>query len=114
MSKFKEVKPKGNIMKGAVACPNCESKNTSASNEIGMKIGVGLLICFLSMCISTVIPFIGLIAFPLFGIGTVLFFIAFLIVAFGGKYTLSCHECGKKYKIGKIEYTMMAKNKIRD
>ena len=108
---FKEVKAKekNNFMKGKVACPNCGSTDTIASNATAGVLVVGAIFCFLATGVSIWIPIIGWIVTPIFGIGTVICFVGYIVTLLGMKYTLYCKSCEKKYKIGKIEYIKLSK-----
>lgn len=110
---FKEVKTKekNNIMEGKIACPNCGSTDTIASNVTAGILGIGAIFCLLATSISMWIPIIGWIATPIFGMGTIICFIGYIVTLLGMKYTFYCKSCEKKYKISKTEYMKLSKNK---
>lgn len=115
---FKKVKTakERNIYIGKVACPECESMDTSANNpgtyiiSAGLMIFVGSLIAF--SCFLW-IPIIGWALLIPFGIGIFLglavLAIGMILTAIINTLTFKCNSCGSVHKINSKEYKEMAK-----
>jgi hypothetical protein len=115
---FKKVKTakERNIYIGKVACPECESMDTSANNPGTYIISAGLLIfvgCLIAFSCCLWIPIIGWALLIPFGIGLFLglavLAIGTIITAFIKNLTFKCNSCGSIHKINSKEYKEMAK-----
>lgn len=113
--KVKSVKER-NLYVGKVACPECNSIETSANNPGTYIIAAGLLVFVSSLIAFSCclwIPIIGwalLIPFG-FGIflGLAIFAIGTILTAFIKTLTFKCSSCGSVHKINTKEYKQMAK-----
>lgn len=117
-SSFKKVKSakERNLYVGKVACPECNSMETSANNPGTYIIAAGLLV-FVSSLIafscSLWVPIIGWALLIPFGFGMVLGLailgIGTVLTALIRTLTFKCSSCGAVHKIKTKEYKKMAK-----